>query len=209
MWTDITYDANSLLTSQKMTQNQANFHALAEGLTGAPKILTLALNNDCVDETKLDETKNYTMNDLTLAIKTRYHAIPPSALVPRDNSPNWAIAWTQASSGTTAACYFVAPVNLPHGAVITSFRVYWYRSAGTGSAILKRANYVGGDWTMATANTSGTGNHSTEDTSIDYETINNSGYSYSIVIDCFPSGAAGDVLFYGAVITFTIVKPLP
>lgn len=42
-WTTITYSFGSVLTSTKMTQNQDNFTALAQGLSGAPKILTAAL----------------------------------------------------------------------------------------------------------------------------------------------------------------------
>jgi len=37
-WTDLTYPSGSLLTSTKMTQNQDNFTALAEGHSGAPTI---------------------------------------------------------------------------------------------------------------------------------------------------------------------------
>jgi hypothetical protein len=37
-WTDLTYAFGSLLTSTKMTQNQANFTALSEGAGGAPVI---------------------------------------------------------------------------------------------------------------------------------------------------------------------------
>jgi len=44
-WTDITYAANSLLTSTKMTQNQANFTALAEGHAGAPEIIGDSLSD--------------------------------------------------------------------------------------------------------------------------------------------------------------------
>jgi hypothetical protein len=42
-WTTITYSFGSVLTSTKMTQTQDNFTALAQGLTGAPKIQTAAL----------------------------------------------------------------------------------------------------------------------------------------------------------------------
>ena len=37
-WTSLTYAFGSLLTSAKMTQNQDNFTALAEGASGAPAI---------------------------------------------------------------------------------------------------------------------------------------------------------------------------
>ena len=42
-WTGLSYSFGSLLTSTKMTQNQDNFLALAEGASGAPKIQTAAL----------------------------------------------------------------------------------------------------------------------------------------------------------------------
>lgn len=42
-WTSLTYAFGSVLTSSKMTQNQDNFTALAQGLSGAPKIQTAAL----------------------------------------------------------------------------------------------------------------------------------------------------------------------
>ena len=38
-WTNLTYSFGSLLTSTKMTQNQANFLALAAGDAGAPTII--------------------------------------------------------------------------------------------------------------------------------------------------------------------------
>lgn len=44
-WTALTYALNSLLTAAKMTQNQDNFTALAQGLSGAPKILDAAIDS--------------------------------------------------------------------------------------------------------------------------------------------------------------------
>jgi hypothetical protein len=40
-WTDLTYASGSLLTSTKMTQNQANFAALGAGDSGAPDVYNL------------------------------------------------------------------------------------------------------------------------------------------------------------------------
>lgn len=42
-WTSLTYSFGSVLTSTKMTQNQDNFTALADGTSAAPKIQTAAL----------------------------------------------------------------------------------------------------------------------------------------------------------------------
>lgn len=44
-WTGLTYSFGSLLTSTKMTQNQANFSALAAGDAGAPHIVPAALDS--------------------------------------------------------------------------------------------------------------------------------------------------------------------
>jgi len=44
-WTALTYASGSLLTSTKMSQNQANFEAIAKGHSGAPSLL---ISNDIV-----------------------------------------------------------------------------------------------------------------------------------------------------------------
>lgn len=43
-WTSLTYSFGSVLTSTKMTQNQDNFLAIAEGASGAPKIQAAAFD---------------------------------------------------------------------------------------------------------------------------------------------------------------------
>jgi hypothetical protein len=43
-WTTISYPFGSTLTSSKMTQNQDNFTALAQGLSGSPAVLAEALS---------------------------------------------------------------------------------------------------------------------------------------------------------------------
>lgn len=52
-WTALTYAYGSLLTSTKMTQNQDNFTALAEGAAGAPNIATAAITALAVTEAKI------------------------------------------------------------------------------------------------------------------------------------------------------------
>ena len=51
-WTTLTYAYGSTLTSTKMTQNQDNFTAVAQGLSGAPKIQTAALQDYLLSATK-------------------------------------------------------------------------------------------------------------------------------------------------------------
>lgn len=48
-WTALTYGFGSQLTSTKMTQNQANFSALAAGDAGAPRIVGTAVGSYTAD----------------------------------------------------------------------------------------------------------------------------------------------------------------
>lgn len=52
-WTSILYVFKSVLTSAKMTSNQANFTAVAQGLSGAPKILDAAFNAGAITKGKI------------------------------------------------------------------------------------------------------------------------------------------------------------
>lgn len=65
-WTSLTYSFLSLLTSSKMTQNQDNFTALAQGLSGAPAILKAAIPASVAYE---DEANTFT-SDQTIAKST-------------------------------------------------------------------------------------------------------------------------------------------
>lgn len=58
-WTSLTYAFESVLTSAKMTQNQDNFTALAQGLSGAPAILKAAIPASVAYE---DEANTFTTN---------------------------------------------------------------------------------------------------------------------------------------------------
>lgn len=58
-WTALTYIFESVLTSAKMTQNQDNFTALAQGLSGAPAILKAAIPSSVAYE---DEANTFTAN---------------------------------------------------------------------------------------------------------------------------------------------------
>jgi len=120
------------------------------------------------------------------------------------------------SSSNTDQVQGVIPVHLPHGAVVTSFKVYWYRSdaAASGEAFL--TYLVHGENTtylfppMATANSdASSGDHSVEDTSIVSATIDNDSNVYFIFVTCDPNDNATEVQFTSAKITYTITAPLP
>lgn len=143
---------------------------------------------------------------------TRYLALGASAFGAEEatNDQNTGEYWLASGAGTFA--YFNANVELPHGAVVTSFKVYWYRNVGgaVGGARLDRVNFIGSHTEMAVANSNATsGNHSVEDTTIGNDTIDNLNYTYNVrvLIDNF--AAYTDCLFRAAVITYTVAVPLP
>ena len=52
-WTSLNYAYGSTLTSTKMTQNQDNFTAVANGDSGAPNIQTAGIANSAVTQGKI------------------------------------------------------------------------------------------------------------------------------------------------------------
>ena len=116
------------------------------------------------------------------------------------------------SDSATVAAIGQANAALPNGAIVTSFKVYWNRidALAAGSISLYRIDTSGGGSIMATADSnSSAGNHTVEDTSISFATIDNTQYTYLISVGLDPNDAAGDVALFGALITYTIVAPLP
>lgn len=145
--------------------------------------------------------------------KTRYYIIGSGDFVPESDVVEWEMATDRIFPGTdTDSCHLYAGIHLPNGAIITSFKVYWFRDDGvaTGTATLYRHNFTGTEEVMGNANSdAATGNHSVEDTTIGNATIDNSAYHYLVFIDLDPNNAALDVYLYAVVISYTITTPLP
>ncbi len=91
---------------------------------------------------------------------------------------------------------FVAPVFLPHGAIVTSCIVHGNAAAEDKDWTLRRTNLGVTLVTMATAAIN------TADTSITSPTIDNSQFAYMISTDALV-GLDSDTL-YGVIITYTI-----
>lgn len=143
---------------------------------------------------------------------TRYYAIAPSCFVPTTDLQTYVNTSDELYPRVVSLAELDATVNLPHGATITSFKVWWYRddAAATGDIDLIRIDGVSGESIMATADSdAATGNHSVEDTSISDATIDNDAYSYTIHIKFDPNDAVSDVKFFRARIAYTISEPLP
>lgn len=155
------------------------------------------------------------VRDQDCDIQTRYYSFGAGQMVPTSHLPQWNIEISgkslDANNGGTGGTY-VIPVNLPHGAIVTNFKVVWYRDDGTatGSISLYRADFALGNTVMATANSdASSGIHTVNDASIISATIDNDTYTYNVGIVLNPNTDPSDVLFYGGVITYTIVKGLP
>jgi hypothetical protein len=144
---------------------------------------------------------------------TRYYAISPASVVPSIETYTWEINQSSAKSGDTGTVAFYCGVNLPHSAIITSFKVNWFRNdaAASGQADLRRGDPSDGSQIiMASADSdSSAGFHSVTDSSISSATIDNENYTYGFFCFLSPNDSQDDVVFVGSVVTYTIEASLP
>lgn len=104
------------------------------------------------------------------------------------------------------AAYFHGPVSLPHGVTVTKLILYGYRTdaAATLELILRCVTNAGSVNPMATILADWSdGNGSKEETSIGYDTVDNSTYSYYLYAHIHPNYDVWDVILRRAVIEFT------
>jgi len=145
----------------------------------------------------------------------RIFTITPSDMICNDEAGPYDIGANPHSlrNGDTSSISYYAGVHLPHAAIVTSIRVYWYRddALASGDALLARHDFSGGTPdTMGDADSDATtGYHSVIDSSIDNATIDNTSYTYFLRLILDPNDNADDVAFMGAVIRYTVQKPLP
>ncbi len=87
--------------------------------------------------------------------KTGYLSISPSTMNPYQSSYNFARGPTKLTMNTGGG-YFYAPVNLPHGAIITKLRYYAFDNvaASTFAQLYRQHNTGGGAVQLATSGTS-------------------------------------------------------
>lgn len=141
-------------------------------------------------------------NIVNLANKTSYWSCPGSAFTTKSPDVD-DITIREAHTNADGEQYITAngngislaaPVNLPHGAVITGCIVYGNAAATAETWELVRLDHTGTvSPRMATANIG------TADTSISQATVDNNNYFYSLVTDTID---INDTV-YGAMITYT------
>ncbi len=154
---------------------------------------------------------------LTWKAVTSYVSIPAAAFQPSSNSYVYNNSGTEIYGLNASSTDFYAPVQLPHGAIVTKFTYYWQQedSTASGTSTLYRTNLSGTKTEMAKAssvyNISGVRYGSTSDTSINNSTIDNSTYNYIIHASLTVNDLGNGILFaatlYGVVIEYTINKP--
>ena len=172
--------------------------ATAVGLTDG-KYLVVDFHADMTDERKITAgtgigfTDNGANNTFVIAVSggTSYWSTPGIAFMQyeADDSRGFTGGRLDNSTGTTQQ---TAPVDLPHGAVVTACVVYGNDTGKTWT--LNRANNNAGETIAAMA----TAAFNTEDSSISNATIDNETYTYFLHTNC---GTGDDI--DGARITYT------
>jgi len=137
-------------------------------------------------------------------------SIPPAAFTPSTEGYNFTNDGHTLTIGTATpnSQYWLAPVQLPQGAIVTKFTFYWtnHSASVNGSAILRRSNLAGTEVDMAEASTEvSTGPTFSSDNTVSYYTVDNTQYNYYIWLHLRQEGGAIDV--YGMTIEYTITTP--
>ena len=169
------------------------------------------LRKDVIDTTTGHDHNGVNSCKLATEVITSYLSISPTNMTPQSNDTTWYKdnRWTQSNHATNIS-YQSCGIQLPHGAIVTSFKVYWYRTdaLASGEARLTRRMFNDIPQTMAVANSNSyEGYHVVEDITIDTPTIQNNDICYSLDIVLNPNDESNDVRFLGAVITYTIASP--
>jgi hypothetical protein len=136
-----------------------------------------------------------------------YVSVSAAAFQPEVDGYDYLITH-QISNFNNTSQYWVAPVQLPQGAMVTKITFYWYdRSFYNASLRLDRHNRTISSYSvMAEAwSSDDTGDGSTEDTSIDYAVIDNTQYNYWVWVH-LPRTATR---LYGVTIEYTYPVSLP
>jgi len=150
--------------------------------------------------------------------KTLYYNLAPQEFVL--NTGNTALYWIASSNtnyiymtaggGTGAVVGAIAPLHLPHGAIITSIRANVYDgNANDVSLSLARKSAVSAaniGVLVSTPSTTGTpGFTSVEATGLSFQ-VDNSTYSYHLVFNTYDN-APGTLVLYDARITYVVQGP--
>lgn len=139
------------------------------------------------------------------ASKTGYVSVSAAAFRPQVDGYDFYNNGIRVTNQDGLSDNYYAPVQLPHGAVVTRMTFYWGDSSTSdGSGSMGRNNMNLSVWSMAYVTTSGSGGDgSSYDDTISYATIDNSQYSYYLYWILPDSNVSG----YGVIIQYTYTGP--
>ncbi len=158
----------------------------------------------CTEEESQNEVE---VSDEALRTTTHYYSVGGEAFVPgrnvgyRNTYGMGGAYYTEEISGA-----LVTHVHLPHNAVVTEFKAYFYDDSTKNLSVsLKGLRLNGGsNWLLASVDSPGVTEYgSAVDTTISSSTINNTFFGYKIYVYCSPWDPSGDLRIMGAVITYT------
>ena len=140
------------------------------------------------------------------APRTHYYTVPSEAFLPYKNV-DYVNSAGNGGAYVDAAGFQVmaAPIDLPHGATVTAFKVFFYdASASDLTVTLQRQWLTDGYYTsMASTTSSGTGGYDDDvDTSINEPVVDKLAYGY--LVYAYSSNWSSSLRIKGAVITYTI-----
>jgi hypothetical protein len=138
--------------------------------------------------------------------RTHYFMVGSEGFVPGSNV-NYENTYGNGGAyvGASGCHALVAPVHLPHGATITSFKVYFRDSSSGDLEVFLWRQYMtgGGYYNMAEIQSSGTPGYSNlTDSSVGAGTVNNTAYSYHVY--AWSCNWDSNLRVKGALITYTI-----
>lgn len=168
-----------------------------DGYIGIGDIRAVAKYYD-TSGTPINKTK------LLMFLMSGYISVPAAAFTPMLSCWQFYIYGSILNLNDTEWEVFVAPVQLPHGAIVTNFTVYWY-DAGIAdiSCYLTSYNSTITYRDLAIAPSTGApGLGSSFDDTINYATVDNANYAYMVEVSIPSSASHTDYRFYYATIEY-------
>lgn len=214
-----TFSPNTIIRSTQANSNFSDiktaYNAHDTAVNGVHGVSSGAIMGTAVDES-VTGAKTFGVGKLLVDTETRYYSINPTAFHSHDGATEddkYANgSMVRNNDGAFALRYFVADVNLPHGATITSFKYNYFRDDAASSleVDLRRASSVGAIDILASIVATGTtGDDSEEDTTISNAVVDNNNYTYHVWVTIDTNNNVLDVYLYNVIITYTLTQPLP